>query len=80
VTETPKVDANKIFVCKDTNVSIAITDTSGTPNVRARTEGISCTPTGCTILNIQTRQRYKSTSADSKDKDTIQIRVEDEKD
>ena len=75
VTEMPKVDENKITVCKDTNVSITVTDDSGIPTVSALTSGISCNPAGCTINSIQSRQRYRAISADTRDRDTMQIRV-----
>jgi hypothetical protein len=79
----PKVDEHKIEVCEGTNVSIAITDDSGIPTVSPTSTGIDCTPIGCQISNIQSRQRYRALSHDTKDKDNmfvIPISDEDLKD
>ena len=70
-----KVDAHKFRICQGSNVSIVITDDTGIPTVSALTTGIGCTPTGCTILDIQAKQRYRVRSADSRDKDIMQFFV-----
>ncbi len=69
------VDAHKFRICQGTNVSIVITDDTGTPTVSALSAGISCTPTGCTIIDIQSKQRYRVRSADRRDKDIMQFFV-----
>ena len=73
VVGSPKIGEHKIEVCEGTNVSISITDDTGTPFVTTSTTGISCVPTGCTINNIQETQRYRALSQDTKDKDNMFI-------
>ena len=72
------INANRIFVCAGTPVEIVVTDSTGTPRNSPKTGGVSCTSSGCTIANIQSTQRYTSSSADGKDKDGMQIVVSTE--
>jgi hypothetical protein len=80
VVGNPKVDEHKIEVCEGTNVSITITDSTGIPFVTTSTSGISCSATAlgsniCTIINLQSKQRYRVRSGDTKDKDNMTILV-----
>ncbi len=73
-----KVSASKLDVCRGTNVSITIVDDTGTPTVVEQSPGISCTSGGCTVLDIQSKQRYRAFSQDGDDKDKITINVSDD--
>ncbi len=72
-----KFSENKIEVCRGTNVAITVSDTTGIPSISELSTGIDCVGSGCTINDIQSRQRYRVSSSDGKDKDTIQIRIAD---
>ena len=72
-----RVDAHRISVCRGTNVSVVVTDDTGIPIVTAESIGIACTPTGCTITNLQSTQRYRARSADTRDQDIMTIIPQD---
>jgi hypothetical protein len=72
-----KMDASNVSVCRGTEVNIVVTDDTGTPTVNALSAGISCTSSGCTIPNMQSKQRYRAIAEDGKDKDLMQFFVID---
>jgi hypothetical protein len=67
-------EANQIQVCKGTTVNAAVTDlTGGTPLNQATSSGITCDSVGCTVVNIQRKEKYTSRSADGTDTDRFNL-------
>ena len=67
-------EENKILVCQGTTVTVGVTDlTGGSALNLANSSGITCDSSGCTVVNIQRKERYISRSADGTDTDRISL-------
>jgi hypothetical protein len=63
--------AHRIPVCAGSQVSIEVTDSTGTPTNTAR-GNLTCNSSGCFGM-VNVTEKYKSVSSDGKDKDQITL-------
>ena len=67
-------EVNRVLVCQGTTVTVGVTDlTGGSALNLANSSGITCDSSGCTVVNIQRKERYISRSADGTDTDRISL-------
>jgi len=66
-------NAHRIPICRGTPVSIAVRDRTGIPLNAATSAGISCNRFGCTVSNLQAKEKYISRSADGADTDRMTL-------
>jgi hypothetical protein len=64
-------DAHRIPVCRGTEVTIVVTDSSGAP-ANTSDGGLSCTAAGCRGV-VDRVEKYKSVSQDGKDTDRMTL-------
>jgi hypothetical protein len=64
---------SRIRICKGTNVTIEISDSTGTPAVTELSQGIGCGAGGCSVISLYVKQKYKAQSNDGTDTDRITL-------
>jgi hypothetical protein len=65
--------ASRIPVCEGTQVTVEVSDTTGTPTVTANSGGIICVGSTCTVMTIMAKEKYIARSSDGKDTDRMTL-------